>query len=691
MLYYKEFQNSKYIPEILGNKKKFDNTIYTFDIETTSYYIYENKIYPASEYLKLSKKEQEDVEYRANMYIWMFGINDIVYYGRTWNEFLEFIKMVDEQHKYIKYVYIHNLSFEFQFLKSILHFSEVTARKSHKVMKAKTRDYNIEFRCSLFLSNCKLEKLPDIYHLNVEKLVGNLDYKKLRHSKTILSDKELKYCENDCLVLYEYIKLEISNYGDLKHIPMTSTGKVRRELQELIRTNYSYKRRTSKAINNDPIIFNRLQEAFMGGYTHANYIWVDEVIKNVDSYDEVSEYPYVMLTEKYPSSEFRECNINSHKELSKHFCYLLVVKFKNVCSKYYNNFISASKCRNIRGAIYDNGRIIEAKEFEMTLTEVDFNLYLESYDFEYEILESYYSNKTYLPKELLNFILDKYVLKTKLKGVEDQEIEYQLEKGKFNSIYGMCVTNTIRDNVIYKDELEEWFEEELSNDEIVEKLEKEKKKGFLSFSTGIYVTSYARRNLLKRVMELDTYVIYCDTDSIKLAPGYDKNVFIKYNRYVKNKIDFISKQLKIPLEKYEPVDIKGNKHLIGLFESETKRDSKYTYQEFITQGAKKYAFKQNDKINITVAGVPKAGAKELDDLNKFRDDLVFHHETTNKNLLIYVENQSPIEMEDYQGNKLEVKDKSGCSLIPTTYVLGKSLDYCNLLTENSSNRARYKE
>lgn len=691
MLYYKQFKNKVYIPEILGSKKKFDNTVYTFDIETTSFYIYLGKIYSSSEYLNLTKKQQEECEFRSNMYIWMFGVGKDVYYGRTWQEFVEFIKMIDEQHEFTKYVYVHNLSFEFQYLKSVIHFSEVTARKSHKVMKAIIRDYNIEFRCSYFLSNCKLEKLPELYHLSVEKLVGNLDYKKLRHPLTPLSEKELKYCENDCLVLYEYIKFEMQTYKDIKHIPMTATGKVRRELQDLTRTNFAYKRRTGKAINDNPIIFNRLQEAFFGGYTHANYVWVDEVIANVDSYDETSAYPYAMVSEKYPSSEFRECKIEKASDMSKHFCYILVVKFKNVVSKYYNNFISASKCKDIRGAKYDNGRIIEAKEFIMTLTEVDFNFYLETYDFEYEILESYYATKTYLPKVILEFILDKYVLKTKLKGVEEAELEYQIEKGKFNSIYGMSVTNTIRDNVIYKDELEEWFEEELTNDEIVEKLAKEKKKSFLSFSWGVYVTAYARRNLLKRVIELDPYVIYCDTDSIKLAPGYDKNVFIKYNDYVKKKITFVAKELKIPIEKYEPVDIKGRKHLLGLFESETKNDSKYTYDEFITQGAKKYAVKQDGKIHITVAGVPKSGAKELHNLNEFRDDLVFNHSTTNKNLLVYVDNQYPIELTDYLGTKYTVTDKSGCSVIPTTYVLGKSLDYCTLLEEASSNRARYKE
>ena len=63
-------------------------------------------------------------------------------------------------------------------------------------MKAKTRDFNIEFRCSLFLSNCKLEKLPELYHLSVEKLVGNLDYKKLRHSNIVPSSKAFLICNS---------------------------------------------------------------------------------------------------------------------------------------------------------------------------------------------------------------------------------------------------------------------------------------------------------------------------------------------------------------------------------------------------------------------------------------------------------------------------------------------------------------
>ena len=683
MLYWTKYV--KHNPDIKGKRKKIDNTIYTFDIETTSYLILDGKQLNATDYLKLNKNDREKAEYRACMYIWMFGINDVVYYGRTWEEFKFFLREIEDNVKERKIIFVHNLAFEFQFLKSVFHFSEVTARKSHKVMTALMRDFNILFKCSYMMSNCALKYLPDLFQLPVKKLVGDLDYNLIRHSETELTKEELGYCENDCLVVYHYILYELSTYERVDKIPTTSTGHVRRELQQLTMNDLAYKRIVRKSINTDPIVYNRLQQCFAGGYTHANWIYTDEIIKNVDSYDETSAYPYVLVTCKFPSTEFKKGNIKSVEELSRRFAYILTVHFYDIKCKYYNNFISASKCTYIKGAKYDNGRIMEAIELEMVLTDIDFRFILDTYECEYEIKESWWSLYNYLPKKFIEFVLDKYVAKTKYKNVEGKELDYQKEKGKFNALYGMSVTNTIRDNVVYKDELEEWYEEKLTNEEIEEKLQAEKKKAFLSFSYGVWVTAYARDNLLRRVIELDPYVLYCDTDSIKLLEGYDKSVFIKYNKSVEEKIKFVSRVLKIPFDKYAPEDVFHEKHLLGIFEHEAN------YQEFITQGAKKYAVKEKDKIKITVAGVPKSGAVSLKSLDDFRDNFVFNFEETGKNLLMYVENQDSFILKDYKNKESIVKDKSGCSLIPTTYVLSKALDYANLVNDNSSKRAVYKE
>jgi hypothetical protein len=78
-------------------------------------------------------------------------------------------------------------------------------------------------------------------------------------------------------------------------------------------------------------------------------------------------------------------------------------------------------------------------------------------------------------------------------------------------------------------------------------------------------------------------------------------------------------------------------------------------------------------------------------LTEFKDDFVFDFKYTNKNLLMYCENQEQVNVTDYQGNEYLITDKSGCCLVPTTYVLGKSLEYSKLISDESSKRARFKE
>ena len=691
MIYYKNY--SYHESHIIGKKtKKVDNNIYSFDIEATSYIKLNGKIYNASCYENFNKKQRDLCEFYSIMYIWMFSINEAVYYGRTWEDLKEFLDLLVENVPEKKIVFVHNLSYEFQFIRSIFDIKSVFARTKRKVMKCDLSYYNIEFHCTYFMTNISLEKLADTFKLPIKKLVGNLDYDIIRVPTTKLTPKELAYCENDCLVIYHYIKLELEDYLRVDKIPITSTGKVRRELQELVYKDLGYRRNIRKAINTEPHIYNLLIEAFQGGYTHANWIFADEVIENVDSFDFTSSYPYVMTCFKYPMSEFVPDNIKSVNDMYRLYAYLLVVRFKNLQCKYYNNFISSSKCRYIKGGKFDNGRIMSADEIEIVLTDIDFRFILETYNCEYEIIESYSALYKYLPKLLINFILDKYVKKTELKGIEEEEVNYNRVKAMFNSIYGMTVTNTIRDEVIY-DNIIGWSEKELTNEDIIKALEKEKKKGFLSFSIGVWVTAYARYNLLSNLIKLDKYNLYADTDSLKLIKGYNKNVIEEYNKNVKERIKYVSEILNIPIEKYSPKDIKGDKHLLGVFESETKKGDPFTYKKFITQGAKKYAiedFKGN--IKITVAGVPKKkGAKCLNKIEDFRDDLLFKSSITGKQTLIYLDEQIENEVIDYQGNKYINTDKTGCCLIPCSYELGKSLEYANLISDESSKRAIYKE
>lgn len=688
-------------PLTVGTKIKYDDNIYTFDIETSSYLILFGRIINSKDYLKLTKSEREEAVPMSNMYIWQFSINENVYYGRTWYEFVQFIKFLNVDIPERKIIFIHNASFEFQYLKSVFKFDEVLARKAHKVMKAVCKDYNFEIRCTYMMSNCSLAYLPELYGLNVKKLVGDLEYTKIRHANTPLTETELAYCEHDCLVVYKYILKEKEDYLYNYKIPLTSTGHVRREFKELIISDYSYKNKVRKAVNTDPHVYNMLLKAFMGGYTHANWIYSGMLLEEIDSWDFTSSYPYCLVAFQYPSTAFKPCKLRKITDMINTLAYLVTVKIYDLDSKYYNNILSQSKCIEIKSGKYDNGRVMSAEYVVVTMTDIDIKLILEWYNYSsIEIIESYFSVYKYLPIQYVDFILEKYINKTKFKGVKGKELLYAKEKNKFNSLYGMAVTNNIRDEVLFNNELEEWEERPLTNNDILDCLEQEKKQGFLSFAYGVWCTAYARNNLLRNLMKLDEYAVYCDTDSIKCIEGYDKKVIDEYNNTVLERLKHVSELRDIDISKFSPEDSEGIKHPLGVFDFDGH------YEEFITQGAKKYAvryfkniygfkkdfsFKKEHPVAITVSGVPKSGFKCLkNDLNNFNDGLVFDNSVTNKNILFYCDNMQEVKLTDYVGNTMIANEKSGCCVLPTTYVLGKSDEYADLI-DSSSKRAYFKE
>lgn len=676
----------KYYNEYDREYDKEDDTIYTFDIETSSILLLNGDVINSDKYDDLTDSDKDKCIKIGFMYIWMLGINDNVFYGRTWEELRIFLGKLNKRKKDI---FIHNLSFEFQFLSGNFKLINVFARKERKVIKCELEEYNITFRCTYYMTNVALSKLTDVYNLPVKKKCGDLDYSLVRNSKTPLTATELLYCEYDCLVIYYYIKQELSMYKKFNKIPNTLTGRVRKELQARVLKNYNYRSKLQKCINTDPHIYNLLIDCFAGGYTHANWLYVNEVIKNVVSWDFTSSYPFVMLVEKYPSTTFKKCNVSNIKSiLYDDFAYIINIEFKNIKSNYFNNIISKSKAYYIENGVYDNGKIVSASLLKIVINEIDLKIIQEFYSFdEYNILEIYYANKSYLPYELLDFILDKYHNKTAYKNVSGKEYLYSIEKSKFNSLYGMCVTNNIKDNIEFNNE-GLWTTKKISNYDILDKLSVERKKGFLSFAYGVWVTSYSRYNLLSNVRLLDEYTIYCDTDSIKLTEGYDINVIYNYNKQVDDKIKQVANFYNIDIKRFEPVDCKGIHHKIGLFD----KDGEYLY--FKTLGAKKYCYidKATEKLHITVAGVPKKGVSALkNNINNFNDNLFFKACDTGKKQIFYNDEQPVIKVIDYLGNEDVISEKKGICLMPCSYTLSKSLVYAPKLSDISSKRKKYEE
>lgn len=266
----------------------------SFDIEVSSF----------------KKGAGDDIRKRACMYIWQFDINGLCVWGRTWSDwkkwYYRLCRLVMYNDRRLV-VYVHNLSYEFQFLCTKHNWENIFARKERKPIKALTVE-GMEFRCSYLLSHYSLAKTAELLPGNVHKMVGDLDYHVQRHCETPLTDEELNYCYWDIKIVEMYIRQEIERNSNILNIPMTSTGYVRRLIKDSC---YDYQkqldqtRRFSKLIHSLTLTdeeYKLCKRAYSGGFTHANAYYVGETIKNVRSYDFASSYPAVMLNEMYPMS-----------------------------------------------------------------------------------------------------------------------------------------------------------------------------------------------------------------------------------------------------------------------------------------------------------------------------------------------------------------------------------------------------
>ncbi len=655
--------------------KPYSDTIYTFDIETTSLFNIDDA-WDVFDYSK-SKEFYQGVDKVAIPYIWQFGIEDSVYYGREFMDFEKVLKSISDANL-TKIIWVHNLSYEFGFLPNILQkytVSNMCARDIRKPISFYIEKLNIEFRCSYMLTNMSLSKSAEEY-TDVKKL-DTLDYdNKVRTPLTILSPDELMYCEYDIICLYKVICYYREKYEHLVKIPLTATGEVRNALRDKV--DFWYIKKQWELIPSSKM-YLRLMACFQGGYTHANVLNSNRVIKKVKSKDISSSYPFVMLTEKYPCTPFYKIKKEYYNDMKKDDkCFMFHVKLYEVKSVYYNNYISFSRSTYVdrNGWIYDNGRVKYSHEIELWCTDVDLEIIMKNYDIgKIEYIDIFYAYADYLDERVLSFILECYKNKTELKGVKGKEDLYKKYKGYINSLYGMSVTNPLKNSTEYNGE---WYKKELTMDFVKEVLADASKSysTLFYYAVGVWVTAYARRNLYMRILsshDFDRHVIYCDTDSIKYYGDYD-DVFDEYNKTVYKKYEDVCERFsQLNIEDFSPLDRNGNAHPIGVFEDDGE------YEQFITLGAKKYCYIDDTGLHITVSGVSKKGASALSSIHDFKRGFTWGYKEGGKLAHYYNDEQSEIDVMDADGNIYHSSLKYGVVLQPTTYTLGITEDYLSLL------------
>ena len=695
---------------------------WTFDIETTT--------------LITGQLEDGDPEMNAIIWSGQFYNGEEYIQERSLQDVVHRLELIAYENRDCPYkvaIFVHNLSYEFQFIKDFFKFKKILCTSERKIIAAETDQ--LVFRCSYFLSNMSLERFLKNENVPEEYLKTNMDYLVERYPWTELTEEEKVYCANDVIGLHYAINNRISHEhnNDINNLPLTSTGYVRKACRKAVTSNKNNRYRfLHEKLDKDTFIM--CHDAFRGGNTHGNKAfvnkliidaaeyennkcWYDKTLKGqkfvlsdggIGSEDIRSSYPTEIVIRPYPTKffdmkPFKQKEFDYYLEHWNKWGMLIEVTWKGLKLKDELAtpvpYISSSKCKPLKFYTYkddagkvknepnqvDNGRILRCEYCQTVITEMDYLIIRNQYKWDEEhITKVKVSKKKYLSKELIGEVLNFYYNKTTLKQDEsspnfdpDKAYLYARSKEMLNGIYGMHVTNPCKPNYIFNNDTHE-VEEHQEDEQILLDKYYDSFSNFLSYQVGIWVTSYSRYHLQ---MAIDCLINKRNPNGPKTSDlvycDTDSVKFINPNDHLEDLEKINEEYIKMAKKRGAYVDYDGKRYYLGIFEFEG------ISQKFKTFGAKKYIYGSDDKFKITISGVPKKRGHDLIvkavekgkyqspfDLSK---GFVFHGiKTTSK----YMDHDC-LHYYDVDGKR--VYYASNIAMYPSSYTLGLTHDFEILL------------
>lgn len=672
-------------------KKNILNVAAGFDTEVSSFY------------------DENDGEKSAIVYIWMFGIENTVIYGRTLDDYQVMMSALNNYLKKVKkklIVYVHNYKYDFQFIKTYFEWDTVFTKSRREILYS--RWGNIEIRDSLVLAGGASLAFVG-RHLKdktYQKLSGNLDYSKLRVPITPLTKQELAYCENDVRVLVQYIREKIVSDGDISKIPYTNTGYVRNYVRNECFRNRGKYMDFMDGLTMTANGYAAMQRTFMGGAVGPNIRRIgvidrkwkpgDGVIKNVASFDIKSSYPFVMAAYEFPMSY---AHLVPNREAKSYICRNDVccqctLEIFNLVPKRGNDYcypISESKCRRLVGGVtgggisengiplLGSGRVITAQYVMIDITNLDyytFKKFYEIHDDNIRISNMRVFTKGYLPKPIVKSIMTFFNKKTTLDGVEGREAEYMISKNMLNSIYGMMVERVVRDEFRYINGIMTKEDDvNKAKDNFVKQIDDYNNKWnrFLYYPWGVWVTAWARYRLYDAIAAVGEDFVYCDTDSVKFVnPEKHQEYFNKANQKARDAMEQVPTRVGLTRDYCFPKSPKGSEKCLGVWEHE------FTAAKFKTLGCKRYLVEFPDgEYKLTVAGTNPDGTlaylinqhfrEGKDMFDNFNENLVIPSDYSHRLVAKFIEHERSGWVTDYLGNRYYYRAPTGIHMEPASY------------------------
>lgn len=632
------------------SKTKYSNVLYGFDIETTTTTDGATTHY-------LSNFQHIEFEWREKNRDEIIKAISTPVFCRSSADVDNYLYQLNEQSKNNSehtIIYIHNLSYEFDYLiKNIPFVREHYNKDNTLFLKSRIpvimRLDFLEFRCSYKLLNKSLKKLGE--NLGFPKL--DIDYKKQYFEFSKLPQREYDYNARDVQLMLLAVLKECNNWKYIKNvgdIPITSTGLTRKNNIDINtkkdRNIWAGMCAYQQDFTVEHIQF--LESVYSGAYNHANAFYTGIPLQDVGSIDIISSYPHSILHRNYPRY-FKEYK-GKHKLNFLKFCisfnqgtyeniiqnyftpfeksFICSIKLKNVKAKILKNNnlilpISYSKCIDIIGCKLDNGRVFKARELTINCNEVDYYIFEQFYEFELvDCFQLYYTNyhrelPRYVTYSVRTYLHEKSTLKRVVKAVEDKEL---ITKDLFynDKINGYIFADEQIESIL---QLDRKVQEQVIKDNY--RASKNKLNAQYGINVQKLLTPVIWYNLdtdeciTEPADEITTKRLYRDFTVGLYVTAYSRLTLFMFALYLINNTDTILiysdtdswkcygdlEGVKRAVADYnaliESVTHNSNDYKIGYFDYETE------YKYFCTLGCKKYIYADDTNVYATIAGLNK--------------------------------------------------------------------------------------
>ena len=404
----------------------------------------------ATKYICLDTETSHTSNTCSWVYQWAAKFGELYVYGRKPSEIIDFMRRVAEHYELNAekkiIIYIHNASYDLQYLKLFLRQYDPTADflaiDSHSIIQCDVIGFRI--LCSYKLTNMSLDALSKNYSNTYVKAVGEIDYNLLRFQDSELCENDWFYMFSDVASQYDGIAgyLKMQGYTYAFRAPITSTGFVRANCRKAAKSDEEWRARFLE-MRLDLEQYKLCRQTFMGGVCIASFKYSNKTIRSgkLRHKDFTSSYPARQLLDYAPDdapSWYGDVeSLEELEDLCAEYCCIFILTLDNVHIKkgVTAPCIPSSKCIHKVNELKLNGKIVSADTLTICVCELDWKWIKRQYDFDAIYIDKMLIfERGEMPEWLKSEVFEYFENKCTLKGVND--LLYAKSKNMLNSVYG---------------------------------------------------------------------------------------------------------------------------------------------------------------------------------------------------------------------------------------------------------------